>query len=250
MHKDKLKIYSMCFILAIAIVLCIIKHNQFLEIKDKEFRIKEEYSNLKKIKTDISSLNFCMLRKDILCFSKVDNIRDTIKKISDSSRIQDILFKEISSENEYFKMKDIELKFLSKKEKYIYDFINNLMEIPNVLVHFNDIKITKSEKNILKASIKCKLFLIKKHKHQKLVSLNITNKKDNRLLKQIRLFPNNDYTPRYTLYCILGKMAFINDVWMNIGDENDNFAIKDIDYSHIIIKKDKKIIRVKIGEMW
>lgn len=230
------KIQIAICIFVLMIVICIFEHDRLSYFESQKNILVQKHSDLEKIKNEISKLDFNSLHS----VNHERNIEIAIKKIS--KYLNNFILKTSNSESEYFFITDAEIKFLSKKEKYIYNFINDLMKIG--LVDIEDIKISKDL--LLNVEIKCRFYVLKKTEHSECISFG----RNNKIFSDIKLFANFKAPLQYSLHCILEDRAFINDLWMKVGDKNDDFLIKEINFHYITIDDDGKIMRKRVGERW
>lgn len=240
------KIQIAVCILILMIFACVFEYNHFSDAISAKDTLLQRRIGLEKVQAEISKFNLSNLKNN-LCLIKSspeNEIKTKIRKIS--HHMTNLVLETRTSETECFLITDVLVKFLARKEQHIYDFIADLQKIENTSAKIEDIQISK--KDLFEVEIKCKFYSLKQHEYNQYISFNVKPKNEDRC--KIKLFACLKLAPQYTLHCILENQAFVNNLWMNIGDGNDDFSIQEINFSDMIIDEDGKSKKVKVGESW
>jgi len=251
MYKNKIIFYTAIIVLSFTAVLCVIKNNELSMIKNENFDLLNRKDMMDKISKDISSCDLDIRKAKQQYFSKIKDIKQMIRELSDASQIRNVLFKKKRTENDCFWVDEIALKFSAKKERHIYDFIEQQRTSQNGFAILDHISIEKNEKSDFDVKIKYRLFFLKECKESQDIFFHPSNVSDEFSTRSLRLFSFLKEPAKYSLYCVINKIkAFINNTWMSIDDENEDFKLKNIHDSSIDIEMDGMISRIKIGGTW
>ncbi len=254
MHKIEIKI-SLCIgllcFLFIFFIFCISKEQELSDFTIKKHELLNQKSNISKLSDDIAECSFGFAKPSCLNCNKLDDCKNIIKEICKESHLENVLFKITLTDDQYFNMKNVEIKFSTKYERSVYNFIIALQKKLNEVIIFDVIKIIKKDKHNFVAKILFRLLSFGKSIYKKSIIINPLLANVFSDIRSICLFPTDEELKKYTLYCVIeNSQAYINDVWMNIGDVCDNFKVKNIYQNSIDIQRENEIINVNIGYDW
>lgn len=254
MHKIEIKI-SLCIgllcFLFIFLVFCISKEQELSGFVIKKHELLDQKSNISKLSQEVAECSFGFMKPSCLSFNKLDNCKSIIKEICKKSHLENTLFKITLTDDQYCNIKNVEIKFSTKYERSVYDFIFALQKKLDEVIIFDVIKITKKDKHNFISKIQFRLLSFHKSIYKKSIIINPLLENGFSDIKSICLFPKDEESKKYTLCCIIeNSHAYINDAWMNIGDVRDNFKVKNIYQNSIDIQRENEIINVNIGYDW
>ena len=250
MHKIEIKT-SLCIglscLLFIFLIFCVNKNQELHDFTAKKYKLISHKNNISKLSNEISKCSFNFIKP----FNATGNFKNIIKETCKKYHIENALFKFNAAKDKYCEIKNIEIKFSTKHERNIYDFIIGLQNKLDEIIIFDEIKIIKKDKHNFVTKIQFRLLLPDTREHKKSIIINSLPKNIFFNIKSICLFPKDEETEKYTLHCIINNSkAYINDKWVNIGDELDDFKIKNIYPNSIDVQHDNEVVNISIGSNW
>lgn len=251
MHKIEVKISLcaalICILLAI-LAFCVSKNQELSNLTIKKNEILEKKNNISKLSNEISKNSFNFARPLDCSFNSADRLNDSLKEICKKSEVENVLFKLNIKKEHCCNIKNIEIKFSTKCERNIYNLIRELQNKFDAIIVFDEIKIIKKDKLSFVAKIQFRLLMFDRCMYKESIIINPLLKNILLNKQSMHLFPNDEETKKYTLHCVINNSkAYINNVWVNIGDVLDDFKIKDIHQNSIDVYRNNEVINVKIG---
>lgn len=246
MHKNEVAICTFSIILIILLYLCMEKRNEIGDLKNAKELIIRKQIEFTKLSDKIHNTQFNFIKTKEELIQPNQNIKKILSQISKKSHIEKIKFKQKENDQKSFKEVHIEIQFFAECEQDIYRFIQKLANKLNII--FDSITIIKKDKRNFITHLKCRLFEFKYLDR----AINITPKKKNRVyFSYLQLFPKDDEKKKHFLKGIIDKTkAYIDDEWKQVGDTIDEYEIKDITGRNILIEREGKIEKIKLGDSW
>lgn len=245
MHKNEVAVCIFSIILIILLYLCMEKRNEIGDLKKAKELIIKKQAEFTKLSDKIRNTQFNFTKTKEELIQPNQNIKKILSQISKKSHIEKIKFKQKENDQKSFKEVHIEIQFFAEYEQYIYRFVQKLANKLNII--FDSITIIKKDKRNFITHLKCRLFEFKYLDR----AINIKPKKKNRIyFSHLQLFPKDDETKKHFLKGIIDTKAYIDDEWKQVGDTIDEYEIKNITGRNILIEREGKLEKIKLGDSW
>ncbi|MBR1733858.1 MAG: hypothetical protein IJ730_00155 [Alphaproteobacteria bacterium] len=244
MRKHEVEMCIISVIIIVVLLLCFVKREEVRELNEEKNSLIQTKSEISELVRTISrsSFNFSMKREQFS--DKHTDIRRILIDIAKKTHVEKIKLKK--EFERYTSVGEFELKFTTKREKYIYNFIDLLRAELNLV--FDSIKIIKKDKNLFFTKIKCRYFQY--YDLDKGININPIQKQK-LFFNKLQLFQKDEENKKHFLRGIINcSKAYIDDKWKNIGDTIDDYTLKGISDDSIIMKNDDEELKIKLGGSW
>ena len=201
------------------------KADKILQNQIKVQKFQQQLAEIKRKKI--------IIHKDtnrLLSVTSADKLKAQINKISTCKNIK----LEVNST-------DFEIVLDADREKRIINFLCDLYLNTDGLLKFRSVKIMRIQNN-LRAQI-CGQWC-----NVRISANDITIQSKKISPPKTSLFkikPSNK-----VLAVILGKQAFINERWYNIGEKISGYTLAQIGEYEVQLKDDNEVLKIRLGEMW
>lgn len=229
------------------LMISFVKEREIQDLKEEKIALMQKRKEIQEFSEKISNLHFALTKTRDKLMESHDDIKRILTRIAKRSHVKQVKLKRKKISQRYFDIIELEVQFSAEVEKYIYNFIENIMNEFNCI--FDSIKIMKKEKKNFIAKIKCRHFQYKFL--DRCIDIIPIKKTKKVVINHLQLFQKDDDSKKYFLHGIIDKSnAYVNGEWKRVGDTIGDYMVKNISENSITLQGDGEELEINLGDSW